>query len=391
MNRQQLCYDLFQAYFDARRNKRNSGSALEFETDFEHRLFVLCDELSDGTYRPQPGSCFVTHKPVKREIYAPAFRDRIVHHLLYNRLYNFFDRQFIYDSYSCRKNKGTLFGVRRLDGFIRSCSRNYTADCYVLKLDILGYFMHINRELLLSQIDRLLEKMQVRGELADVEFTRKLVEQVLFQDVVSESRISGNPGAWKGLPPSKSLRNSPAGCGLPIGNLTSQLFSNVYLNALDRFVRYDLGVKYYGRYVDDFVLVHRDKAYLKSLIPLIGDFLSTTLGLTLHPRKMYLQHYTKGVEFLGCFILPGRIYPGRRVTANFTALIRRSDIALKREGIAHWQSRINSYLGTLRHSDSFNLRHKYLKQMMCMSVGKFGYVVDCEKFVTYKSVLYGNV
>ena len=138
---EQLRNDLFRAYEDARKNKRNTIAQLEFEKDAEHNLIELYHELLDGSYVPGKSICFLTHFPVLREVFASQFRDRVVHHLLFNYIAPIFEKTFIYDSYSCRKEKGTLFGVERLEHHIRSCTNNYTHTAYILKLDIQGYFM----------------------------------------------------------------------------------------------------------------------------------------------------------------------------------------------------------------------------------------------------------
>ncbi|HCB51317.1 TPA: hypothetical protein DEP21_01925 [Patescibacteria group bacterium] len=148
----QLLLDIFQAYYDARCNKRNTLSQLAFELDFEHSLFELYEELKTRTYEIGQSICFIVSDPVKREVFASSFRDRVIHHLIYNYIYRLFDRHFIYDSYSCRLEKGTHYGIRRMDHFIRSCSQNYTRDCYILKLDIKGFFMSIDKEILKQQI-----------------------------------------------------------------------------------------------------------------------------------------------------------------------------------------------------------------------------------------------
>ncbi len=137
--------EVFEAYFDCRKNKRNTANALAYEIDYENKLLQLHKEINDGTYKIGRSIAFIVNKPVKREIFAADFRDRVVHHLIINKLNHLFEKQFIYDSYSCRKGKGTLFGINRIDSFIRKCSKNYTRDCYILKLDIKGFFMHIDK------------------------------------------------------------------------------------------------------------------------------------------------------------------------------------------------------------------------------------------------------
>lgn len=149
---QQLRNDVFQAYEDARKNKRNTTAQLEFEKDAEQNLIELFHELLDGTYISGKSICFLSYSPVLREVFASQFRDRVVHHLLFNYIAPIFETQFIYDSYSCRKEKGTLFGIERLEHHIRSCTNNYTENAFVLKLDIQGYFMSINKHILYNII-----------------------------------------------------------------------------------------------------------------------------------------------------------------------------------------------------------------------------------------------
>jgi retron-type reverse transcriptase len=142
--------ELFEAYANCRSTKRNTLNALAFEMDYEVNLLKLCAEINDGSYQPGKSIAFIVNKPVKREIFAADFRDRVVHHLIINKLNPLFEKTFIHDSYACRKGKGTHFGIQRVDRFIRQCSQNYTKDCYVLKLDIQGFFMHINKTLLFA-------------------------------------------------------------------------------------------------------------------------------------------------------------------------------------------------------------------------------------------------
>jgi len=148
--------DIFQAYFDARKNKRNTINALAFEKSFESNLFKLEEDILNRSYEPQKSICFIVHKPVKREIFAADFRDRVAHHFIYNYISPVFEKTFINDSYSCRVGKGTHYGIKRIDHFIRSCSQNYSKDCYILKLDIKGYFMAMNRNLLFEKVKSVL-------------------------------------------------------------------------------------------------------------------------------------------------------------------------------------------------------------------------------------------
>lgn len=350
--------DLFEAYYSCRVNKRGTRNALAFEIDFETNLVTLWRELNQGSYRPGRSVAFIVDKPVKREIFAADFRDRVVHHLIINKLNPLFEAELIYDSYACRVGRGTLFGVRRLQRFIRSCSENYTRDAYVLKLDISGFFMHINVEILFA---RLACFIQDRYGAADRALLIELCRVVLFNDVRDNCVIKGKRSDWDGLPAGKSLFGSPPGCGLPIGNLSSQVFANFYLNSFDHYVKAELGVRFYGRYVDDLVLVHPDRQYLASLIPVLRSYLAERLGLEIHPRKIYLQHHGKGVPYLGAVIKPGRVYVGKRTKGNFHAAITTHNAVVadhppdQGERDAFLAS-MNSYLGFMKHYDTRRLR-----------------------------------
>jgi hypothetical protein len=311
-----LLEDLFQAYFDARKNKRNTINALEFELNLEENLFQLYLDIINRKYELKPSICFINEYPVKREIFAADFRDRVVHHLIYNYIYEIFDNSFIYDSYSCRKGKGTLLGIKRLDHFIRSCSENYKKDCYILKLDISGYFMNIDKNILWEKIEKVLLRKKDKIKGIDFKLLLELIEKMIFSDPTKNYKIKGKKENWVGLPKNKSLFFSKKNCGLPIGNLTSQLFSNIYLNDFDHFVKYKLGCKYYGRYVDDFFIVSRDKEFLKKNIKKIRQYIFEKLKLDIHPNKIYLQHFSKGVDFLGSYLKPYRIYIKNKSSKN---------------------------------------------------------------------------
>jgi len=340
---------LHQAYLDARRHKRNTLNQLRFERNLESELLQLHVELVARTYDLRPGICFINEEPVKREIVAADFRDRVVHHLLFNWIAPIFEQQFIYDSYSCRKGKGTLFGIRRAEGFLRAASDDFRKDCWVLRLDIQGFFMAIDRNILHGLVLRGLEKANWKGVL-DRDLCEYLIRIIIYHDPLAKARFQSPPEAWDDLPSDKSLMGSAPNCGLPIGNLTSQLFANVYLNALDQFIKRDLKIRRYGRYVDDMVLMHSDKQVLLDAIEPIRSFLSSQLHLTLHPRKIQLQPAVHGFAFLGVFILPFRTYPGQRLVRNFRQCLKCpiSD--------AHQQmQRVQSYLGFLQHHDAYKI------------------------------------
>lgn len=363
-NEDKILTDLFQAYFDARRNKRNTINALAFEQHFEENIFRLYEEIITGNYTPSRSICFIVNRPVKREIFAANFRDRVIHHFIYNYISPIFEGTFINDSYSCRVGKGTHYGIKRIDHFIRSCSQNYSKDCYILKLDIQGYFMSINRRLLSHKVKQVLFSKLNHIEF-DLSLVLDLIEKTIFNDPTKNCVVKGKKSDWKNLPKDKSLFTAQHNCGLPIGNLTSQLFGNVYLNDLDHFVKRDLKIKNYGRYVDDFILVHKDKTYLKSLIPIIRDYLSKELKLTLHEKKIYLQHYSKGIKYLGAVIKPHRIYIANRTKGNFYESIQKQNMIVrdhkpKGEEKSQFVSRMNSYLGILQHYKTYRMRKRML-------------------------------
>ena len=356
--------DIFTAYYDCRENKRNTLGALEFELHYETECIDLWNEINNRSYTLKPSTAFIVRDPVQREIFASHFRDRVVHHLIARRLTPILERVLIHDVYSSRKWKGTHYGIKRVDHFMRSCSENYSRDAYVLKLDISGFFMSIDREILWKKVETLIMKYVDSDEQ---EIMLYLIRSILFTDVREWAIIAWDRIDWVWLPHNKSLFYARPWCGLPIGNLTSQLFANIYMHSDDTFVKKTLNMKHYWRYVDDFILVHQDKKYLKLCIPLIRDFLREQLWLTLHPRKIYLQHISKWVLFLGTFIKPYRRYVGKRTKGNFYELIRNINARLSDPTLLSdlEQERVlaqmNSYLGLLSHTQSYRLRSKMIQ------------------------------
>ena len=243
----------------------------------------------------------------------------------------------------------------------------------MLKLDISGYFMSINRKHLLSILLDTLGKYggkpsPVRGmkwkELLDYDMLGYLLEKVVLNDPKTDCLFKGSRSNWKGLPKSKSLFYAADDCGLPIGNLTSQLFSNVYLSRLDRYVKREEHAHFYGRYVDDFVVVSSDKEKLKSMTFRIESKLNEW-GLTLHPHKRYLQHATKGFDFLGLHQRRTVLMPGKRMNHNGLLCLNEYLGECAKGTTPHYQqlnrylTRFNSYLGLMRHCASRKIRDKW--------------------------------
>ncbi len=382
MKKSNLLADLFAAYYDARKNKRNTVNQLRFEIDMEHNLYSLFEEIKRRTYLPKKSIAFVVSSHIKREVFAADFSDRVVHHLFFNYVNPIFERTFIDDCYSCRKGKGTHYAIKRVNKHVRSCSNNYKQPCFVLKLDLQGYFMSINKKILYKKVESTLNKFAHRfdengvrwKDRIDYDLVLYLARVIIFNDPTKNYSLKGRKSDWDGLPPSKSLFYAKNNCGLPIGNLTSQLFSNVYMADFDNYVKRKLEVKYYGRYVDDFYLMDSNKYSLKNSIPLIKAYLADNLGLSLHPRKIYLQSYDKGVLFTGGFIKPHRIYVGNRVKSNMNKKLAE----LKKEkttDVEVLRSILNSYLGIMKHHKSFFVRQKIMKSHSW--VFKYGFVCHC--------------
>jgi retron-type reverse transcriptase len=353
--------DIFEAYYSCRKHKRNTEGALQFEVDLEKNLVDLWRDINGGVWVPGKSTAFIVDKPVKREIFAAPFRDRVIHHLVISKINYLFEKTFIYDSYSCRAGKGTHFGIRRVHRFMRRCRRNGEVTAWALKLDIRGFFMHIDRNILHKKLS---EFIDARYHAADKEKVKELCALIIANDPTKGFIPHSGPEAWRGLPADKSLFTAEKGCGIPIGNLTSQIFANFYLSEFDHFIKKQC--RYYGRYVDDCVIVHHSRAFLKRLIVKIRDYLAENLRLQLNPKKIYLQPCTKGVKFLGCFIKPSHIVAGRRTVKNFILSVKKYNaLALdhkpEKEEVDKYIASVNSYLGIMNHYKTYRKRRAILR------------------------------
>lgn len=343
-----IIYRLFQAYFDARRNKRNKHSQLAFELQLEKNIFELYDEIATKTYKPGGSICFIVEEPVKREVFAADFRDRVVHHFIYNILSPLAEKVFLHDVYSCRKGKGTLFGVKRAYSKMQAVTSNFKDNAYVMKLDIAGYFMSINKSILYSKVEKLIDYNELHLPIQS-NLLKYLVKENIFHDPTNNCRFQSNKKLWRGLPTSKSLFTAQPDCGLPIGNLTSQLYGNLYLNDFDHYVKKELKIKYYGRYVDDFYLMHTQKETLIEAKNNIKKRLQLNEQLTVHPNKIYLQNVAKGFSFLGIYILPHRRYVGSRIKQGLYQTLSALVEAENNEKRTTLIEKHTSYRGFLKH------------------------------------------
>jgi len=308
---------------------------------------------------------------------------------LFNYINPTFENQFIKDSYSCRKGKGTHYGISRLYDSIKKCSKDYKEDCYVLKLDIQGYFMNINKTILQQKlIANLTTASTIKPAIKDL--SHYLIDTILANDATQNCIIKGKISDWNDLPKSKSLFFSKANCGLPIGNLTSQLFSNIYLHSFDTFIKEDNNIKYYGRYVDDFYILSPNILYLKKIITVCKNYLKTQLGLQLHPKKIFLQHFSKGVNFLGATLKPHRKYVSNRAKINFKLCVKNWKLFLQNNtphyaDLVQIRASINSYLGIMRHYRTYNIRYNTLIKDRNNLLFQYGYIEAFKKgAMTYK-------
>ncbi|MBI3096383.1 MAG: RNA-directed DNA polymerase [Rhodocyclales bacterium] len=326
--------ELVEAYFDCRKNKRNTASALDFEQDLERNLRRLFDELQAVRYRPGRSICFVITRPKPREVWAAEFRDRIVHHLLYNRIAPSFYCSFVTDSCACIPGRGTLYAAQRLEAKIRSLTQNWTRPAHYLKLDLANFFVSIDKRILREQIAaRVTESWWLT-----------LAETILFHDPRQNFDYHGQPALIERVPPHKRLTSQPSHLGLPIGNLSSQFFANIYLDALDQHVKHQVRARHYVRYVDDFILLHESPQWLNAAHDDIEAFLPTRLNARLNPSKTILQPIDRGVDFVGHVIKPWHRSTRRRtVDASVRRIAQTPADELLEVG--------NSYFGLLRQAE----------------------------------------
>jgi retron-type reverse transcriptase len=354
---------LAEAYKDCRRHKRNTDSALRFEQNLEHNLIALHDELSDGSYKPGKSICFVITKPKPREVWAADFRDRIVHHLLYNRLAPIFHARFIVDSCACIPGRGTLYGAKRLESKVRSITQNWSKHAYYLKLDLANFFVSIDKNILRKLIAKRVTEP----------WWMQLADTILFHDPRQNYELRGEPRMLDLVPSHKRLTNHPAHLGLPIGNLSSQFFANIYLDELDQFCKHKLQARHYIRYVDDFLILHESPQWLNAAKAEIEEFLFDELRAKINPSKTILQPVSRGVDFVGQVIRPWHRTTRKR-TIN-EAMRRVSTV-----DSAELYETANSYFGLMRQAT-----HSYHQRVLLSNVlRKRGHTISANLTKTYR-------
>jgi len=354
--------NIYWAYRRCRRNKRNTVNALIFEKNLEENLVSLHEELCSRRYIPGRSIVFLVEKPKMREIFAADFRDRVVHHILVGYLEPHWERRFIYDSYACRKEKGTHKGVEQLRSFTRKVTANGTRPAYYLQLDIRGYFITIDRQILYERI------AAKETDPAALWLSRTLI----FHDHVKNCCLRGAcMEDFEKLPSHKTMFKAALNCGLPIGNVTSQFFANVYLDMLDQFVKHKLKAKFYLRYCDDFVLLSQDMQEIGDWEGQIEDFLDERLHLRLNQRRK-LCRVSDGINFLGYIVRPDYLLVRRRVVAALRARLQYAEKRFEQMGMAKYADGhkvfiwdwpliekvhqwLNSYLAHFDKASSFRL------------------------------------
>jgi len=339
---------IYQAYLDCKERKKNTINALKFEMEREKNLISLLRELKSRRYEISRHICFIIKEPSPREIFAADFRDRVVHHLLYNEIYYLFEDDFIDNSFANRIGKGTHKGVEKLKEYLKEIDKS----SYYLKLDIKSFFCSINKDILFKIVFEKINKAN-RPDYWKKEILW-LCEKIIYHDPAKNYIFKGN---WKMkllIPKEKSLFYSN-GKGLPIGNLTSQFFANVYLDRADYFI-HSLGYKYYVRYVDDLIILG-DKSIIFA-IEKIKKFLKNNLDLKINDRKTKFQKINKGIDFLGYFIKPSHTLVRRKVVGRLKKklMLCAGSNNIDRKGLKNILAKINSYYGHFRHASSFNLR-----------------------------------
>ncbi len=298
--------------------KRKRRDVAKFSIKFTDNILKLHKDLSGKSYKHGLYHAFKINDPKPRDIHKATVHDRIIHHALYRSLYPYFDNKFIYDSYSCRNNKGTHKAINRFRRVYWKVSKNNTKTAWILKCDIRKFFATINHKILKEILAKHIEDEDILW---------------LLQQVIDSFRTKDGVDV-----------------GLPLGNITSQLFINVYMNEFDQFVKKKLKVRYYIRYADDFIILSKDKSYLVNIIPKISEYLEKELNLLLHPHKVFIKTLASGVDFLGWIH-----FPYHRVLRTSTK--RRMFKRLKQ---SHPKESIASYLGLLKHGNT----HKLVKRVL---------------------------
>jgi len=311
--------NLLEAWQEFLPGKRNRKDVQEFRANLMDNILKLHHDLVYHKYEHGGYKAFKVYDPKTRNIHKATVGDRLLHHAIYRQFYPFFDRTFIFDSYSCRLEKGTHKAIVRFNQFFLKVSKNNSNTCWVLKGDIRKFFASVDHEILIN----------------------------ILKDYIPDENI-----IWLLTKVIDSFR-AENGKGLPLGNLTSQLFANVYLNEFDRFIKHKINAKFYIRYADDFVVLSDDRAWIENQVPIIKEFLRARLNLEVHPNKLFIKTTSSGVDFLGWIN-----FPGYKVLRQATK--KRMFRKLKENN--YKEESLNSYLGMISHGDAFKIKKDLLNK-----------------------------
>lgn len=357
--------DLYDAFYVCRKNKRSTLSEMNFELRMEENVIRLWKEINDRSYKIGKSISFIVEQPVKREVFAANFRDRVVHDWICLRLIPLFEEYLPECMTSNRKNKGNLYAMNLVEELMRQKSEDYTLDCWIWKFDLQGFFMSIDKTLLNNKLQAFIDE-RYKGE--DIEVLKWLTEKVIKNCPQNNCFRKSPISAWEGLKANKSLFAQDSNHGMPIGNLPSQLFANFLLSDMVYYLK-ERGLDCV-QYVDDVVVVHKDKEEILQVIPAFRQWLKENLNITLHPRKCYIQHYAKGVSFVGGIIKPHRRYLSRRCRRKALAKIHwisKGNLSLEKV-----RESANSYLGITQHFTAYKLR----KEIAEMLFSRFGHQIS---------------
>jgi RNA-directed DNA polymerase len=359
---------LHAAWRRARRGKKPSPNQLTFDSQWIDGLLQLERELTAGTWQPRPTTCFIATAPKAREIHAPDFADRIVHHWIVPQLEAIYEPTFIFDSFSNRVGKGTHVAVERLQAFMREVGSGQCGGWY-LQLDVKNFFNRIHRPTLYALLKARMERHGLSTEC------RHAVHALLRRSPLEQGvTFACTPAERARVPAHKRLDRAPPGCGIPIGNLSSQFFANVYLDRLDQFVKRTLRAPRYLRYVDDFVLVHESREQLEAWQAAIAAFLLEGLRLELK-ADVKLKPLTAGADFLGYVIYPTHRVVRRRVVGHCRMKlhdwarqhVRGGHVVANQQALEELRAVCASYRGHFSHAQSWRLRRRLGRQFPWLS------------------------
>ena len=368
--------EVYDAYYECCRHKGSTPGCIEYQMNYIANNYQLYIDLNSMKYEISKSKAFCVTRPKLREVFCADFRDRIIHHLLAIKFTDILESEMTDKAYACRKGKGTDYGIADVEKQIKRVSDNYTKEAWVLKCDLQGFFMSINRSLLYRLLEKVIRE-KYHGD--DIEWWLWLWKKVVLHDPTKNCVRVGDLSLWDKLPANKSLFTCGYGKGLPIGNLPSQLLANLLLSQFDKLTIERVGKDGgYGRYVDDFVVISRNRNLLLNILQEARNYLLKELGLTLHPHKVSLQRAASGVRFTGALIRPGRMLPNIRTIEHLYDVIDRFGIESdpKNEVLQRYVRRINSLMGVLVHYDTYNIRRKawtmmpYKDRVFCVNMKK---------------------